>query len=124
MLTGRLRSVRVALRGAGFMLQTQKNACIHAVATVTTVALGVVLGLSAPEWCWIVLAIVAVWVAEALNTAIEMVTDIASPSFHPLAGRAKDVAAAGVLIAVAGAITVGLLVFGPRLYALLARGAA
>jgi diacylglycerol kinase (ATP) len=67
------------------------------------------------EWCWIVLAIVAVWSAEALNTAIEFLTDVASPGFHPIAGRAKDVAAGAVLIAAIGAVAIGVLVLGPHL---------
>jgi diacylglycerol kinase len=49
-----------------------------------------------------VLAIVAVWTAEAMNTAFELLTDLASPTFHPLAGKAKDVAAGAVLISALG----------------------
>ena len=61
----------------------------------------------------------AVWTAEALNTAFEFLTYVASPSFHPLAGHAKDVAAGAVLIAAIGAVVIGLLVFGPHLESLL-----
>ena len=62
-----------------------------------------------------VLAIIAVWTAEALNTAFEALCNVASPEFHPLVERAKDVAAGAVLISAIGAVVVGLLVFGPRL---------
>ncbi len=119
--TGRLRSVKHALRGIGIMLASQHNAWIHAVATVCVGVAGVLFGLSWSEWCWIVLAIVAVWTAEALNTAIEFLTDVASPNFHPIAGKAKDVAAGAVLLAAVGAIIIGLLVFGPRASAMLDR---
>ena len=54
------------------------------------------------------------WTAEALNTAFEFLTDVASPTFHPLAEKAKDVAAGAVLIASAGALVIGALVFVPR----------
>jgi diacylglycerol kinase (ATP) len=54
-------------------------------------------------------------VDEALNTAFEFLTDVASPTFHPVAGKAKDVAAGAVLITAVGAVAIGLLVFGPRL---------
>src|SRR5438132_11832852 len=91
--TGRLRSVWCALKGIAVMLRSQQNAWIHALATVSVCTVGFLFGLSASEWCWIVLAIVAVWTAEALNTAFEFLTDVASPTFHPLAGKAKDVAA-------------------------------
>ena len=50
----------------------------------------------AVEWCIVVLAMAGVWISEALNTAIEAVVDPASPDRHPLAGRAKDVAAGAV----------------------------
>jgi diacylglycerol kinase (ATP) len=65
------------------------------------------------------LAIVSVWTAEALNTAFEFLTDVASPSFHPIAGQAKDVAAGAVLLAAVGAVIIGALVFGPKVVSLL-----
>lgn len=71
--------------------------------------------LTAAEWCWIILAIMAVWTAEALNTALEFLADVASPEFHPLVGYAKDVAAGGVLISAIGSALVGILVLGPHL---------
>lgn len=118
--SGRIRSVKFALRGIRIMVASQHNAWIHAAATVAVVAFGLLVGLSASEWAWIVLAIGAVWTAEALNTAFEFLTDVASPEFHPLAGKAKDVAAGAVLLAALGAAIIGLLVFWPRVVALLA----
>lgn len=112
--TGRLRSVRYAVRGVRIMMATQHNAWIHAVATIAVITLGVVLRLSAAEWSWVVLAIMSVWTAEALNTAFEFLTDVASPEFHPLAEKAKDVAAGAVLLAACGAVAIGLLVLGPH----------
>ena len=114
-LTGRLRSIRFAVRGVRTMIRSQQNAWIHAAATAGVVALALFLRLSAPEWCWIVLAIVSVWTAEALNTALEFLTDVASPTFHPVAGKAKDVAVGAVLLSALGAVVIGLLVLGPHL---------
>jgi diacylglycerol kinase (ATP) len=113
--TGRLRSVRFALRGIALMLRTQHNAWIHAAATLAVIAAGLLLGVTPAEWCWLVLAIVAVWTAEALNTALELLADVASPEFHPLVEQAKDVAAGAVLICALGAAAIGVLVLGPRL---------
>lgn len=113
--TGRLRSIRYAVQGIGTMLRSQHNAWVHAAATAVVVPLGLACGLSAGEWCWVVVAVVAVWAAEAVNTAIELLTDLASPAYHPVAGQAKDVAAGAVLITAAGAVAIGLLVFGPHL---------
>jgi diacylglycerol kinase (ATP) len=112
---GRLKSVRHAVRGIGMMLRSQHNAWLHAFATLCTLLTGALLGLSGGEWCWVVLAIMAVWTAEALNTALEFLADVASPEFHPLVKQAKDVAAGGVLIAAIGSVCIGLLVLGPHL---------
>ncbi len=84
---------------------------------VVVLGLGWWLGLDALRWVVLVLAIGLVWVAEFVNTAIEAVVDMASPEIHPLAGAAKDVAAAAVLLAAITSVVVGLLVLGPPLLA-------
>ncbi len=117
-VSARIRSFRYALRGIWATLSTQHNAWIHAAATTAAVAAGVVLRIDRMEWLAVVLAIMAVWTAEALNTAFEALCNVASPEFHPLVARAKDVAAAAVLISALGAAVIGLVVFGPRLLAL------
>jgi len=61
----------------------------------------------------LVLAIVLVWVAEALNTAFEFLCDVASPEFHPIVKKSKDVAAGAVLFSALGAVIVGIIVFYP-----------
>jgi len=96
------------------MLATQHNAWLHAVATALVCAAGGACRLAPGEWCAVVLAIVAVWMAEGLNTALELLADATSPEFHPLIGQAKDVAAGAVLLAALGAVLIGLLVFGPH----------
>jgi diacylglycerol kinase (ATP) len=113
-ITGRIRSFRFAFSGIGTMLKSQQNAWIHAIATIFVVAAGFVFELTTDEWCWLVLAILAVWTAEALNTAIEFLSDATSQEFNPLVKKAKDVAAGAVLISAIGAIIIGLLVLGPH----------
>lgn len=117
--TGRIRSFKYALVGIWTMLKTQHNAWVHAFATVAVVVAGLVLGLTPAEWCWIALAIVSVWIAEALNTAFEFLADVASPDFHPLVKSSKDVAAGAVLISALGAVVIGLLVLGPHVLKLM-----
>ncbi|MFH2008385.1 MAG: diacylglycerol kinase family protein [bacterium] len=113
--TGRVRSLKHALAGVWTMLRTQHNAWLHALATVAVCVAGFWVGLSRWEWCWIVLAIGAVWTAEALNTALELLADVASPDYHPVVGKAKDVAAGAVLITAVGAVVIAVLVFLPHL---------
>jgi len=120
--TGRLRSVVVAGRGALLMLRSQHNAWIHAVATAGVVGLGLWFRVTAAQWCALILAMMAVWTAEALNTALELLADVASPEFHPLVGKAKDVAAGAVLLSATGAAVIGILILGPHVLTLI-RGA-
>src|SRR6266481_7401611 len=112
--TGRIRSFKCAFRGIWVMIASQHNAWIHAAATIAVVAVSFYFHLSRAEWCWIILAIISVWTAEAFNTAFEFLTDVASPEFHPLAEKAKDVAAGAVLITAIGSALIGIVVFGPH----------
>src|SRR3954468_10781004 len=113
--TGRLRSFTHAFRGVGLMLRSQHNAWVHLAASICVAIAGVALHLSRFDWCWLVLAIVSVWTAEALNTAFEFLCDVASPEFHPTVEKAKDVAAGAVLVSAIGAAAVGGLIFVPHL---------
>jgi diacylglycerol kinase (ATP) len=99
------------------MVTLEHNAWIHFLLTLLVTAAGFFFGFARSEWCWIILAMVAVWTAEALNTAFELLTDLASPEFHPLAEKAKDVAAGAVLIAAIGALIIGILILGPHVVA-------
>ncbi len=114
-VAARVRSFGHALRGIAVLLASQHNAWIHGVATLAVGALAAGLGVSLLGWCALILAMIAVWTAEALNTAFELLCDVASPEFHPLVEKAKDVASGAVLIAAIGAAAVGLLVLGPPL---------
>ena len=110
----RLKSFVWALQGMVHLVRTQPNARIHLLAALGVCIAGAVVGLSRTEWLWITLAIVLVWSAEAFNTALEGLADALHPEQHPEIGRAKDVAAAAVLIAAMGAAVIGMLVFVPH----------
>jgi len=77
--------------------------------------------LTRAEWAILILAAAAVLSAEALNTAVEAAVDLASPDRHPLAARAKDVAATAVLRCAVGAVAAGVaLLYQPAAFAALA----
>lgn len=118
-LRDRLRSFTYAFSGLKILLKTQHNAWIHLVVTGVVLAVGALLRISALEWCVLTLAMASVWITETLNTAIEFLTDLVSPEFHPIAGQVKDLAAAAVLISAMGAAIVGVIVFLPRIIQLL-----
>lgn len=114
-LYDRLKSIKYAFNGIRIMLISEHNAWIHAAATILVCVLSFYLGISRYDWCWIVVAVLLVWAAEALNTAFEFLADVAVPEFHPIVEKAKDVSAAAVLVASIGAIIIGVIILGPYL---------
>lgn len=111
-LRKRFESFRYALNGLRTLLLTQHNAWIHLVATVLVLVLGLVLHIKCYEWIPLIIVISIVWMAEALNTAMEFLCDAAVPEIHPLIEKAKDVAAGAVFMSALSALVVGILVFG------------
>jgi len=71
---------------------------------------------TAIEFVGLVLCFAVVIAAELFNTTLEVLIDYAWPEHHPMIGRAKDVAAAAVLVAAGGAALVGALLFARHLF--------
>lgn len=111
--SGRIRSGMHALDGIAEIMRSQHNAWLHALATCCVLAAGLAFGVSTQEWCFLVVVITGVWVAEALNTAFELLCDVTSPEFHPLVKKSKDVAAGAVLLSAIGAAAIGFIIFMP-----------
>jgi diacylglycerol kinase (ATP) len=115
-VSSRIRAFRYAFAGWWYVLRTQRNAWIHATATVLAVVLGLWLGLNLREWLFIIVAITMVWEAEFINTALEVAVDLASPQQHRLAKIGKDVGAAAVLIAAGSSAVIGIIIYWPLLW--------
>lgn len=118
-LRGRLNSFGYAMKGIAAAFRSERNLQWHGVSAAAVVGLGLYLNLSKLEWGVITTAIGLVWMAELFNTALEVLVNLVSPEYHPLAGKAKDIAAGAVLIASLTAALLGLLVFWPYLPRLL-----
>jgi diacylglycerol kinase len=110
-----VRSFGFAVEGLIVLVRTQPNFWVHVVAAAAALGLGVVLRLSPPELALIVLTAGVVLVVEALNTCLETLCDLVSPTHHPLVKKCKDVSAAAVLISAVAAVGVAALLFLPRL---------
>lgn len=109
---GRLfRSFGCALRGLWACLRTERNLRIHFTAAALVLWLSGYYEFSAAEYAVLILTIGVVIAAELLNTALEVLTDLVSADHHPLAGMAKDAAAAGVLISAIASVGVGVVLF-------------
>jgi diacylglycerol kinase len=115
-LKKRLASFRFAFKGIRVLFASQPNARIHLIAALLAVLAGWYTGISHLEWLILTGWITLVICLEAVNTALEFLTDLVSPQHHPLAGKVKDVAAAAVLLAAAGAVISGGLIFLPKLF--------
>jgi len=118
-IKSRAQSFRHAGRGIYLLWLTQRNFRIHLMAGLAAVGLGCFFRISATEWMVLMAAIFLVLTAEAFNTAVERAVDLLEPGQHSVARDAKDLAAAGVLIASFCSLIVGLILFGPRFWRLL-----
>ncbi len=113
----RLFSFKYAFQGLYDLFRTQPNARIHLAALATVLWAGWYWAIAPLEWTAVVLCFMAVVSLEAVNTALEYLTDLVSPQQHPLAGKAKDAAAAAVLWAALGSAVVAGLIFIPKICA-------
>lgn len=120
--TKAIRSFRFAIAGIGHVIKSENNFRFHLFATFCVLIAAFFLKISQTEWLFIILAIGMVLIAEAFNSAIEKLVDLASPQKQPLAGWIKDVAAGAVLLAAIAAAIIGLVVFVPYILRLLAIG--
>ncbi len=114
-LRKRAKSFSYAFCGMLTLLRDEHNSRIHILAMVAAVTLGLILHLSATEWCVIALCCGGVLMAESMNSAVEAIADLVSPEFHPLIKKAKDVGAVGVLFMAISAVISGLIIFIPKL---------
>ncbi|MEM6879033.1 MAG: diacylglycerol kinase family protein [Bacteroidota bacterium] len=115
----RMEAFGHAFRGMADLISHHPHAKLHLLATLMILFLGILLSFERWEWVAVLICMGLVWTAEALNTALEYLTDLVSPEYHPLAGKAKDMAAAAVLCAALASLVVGLLLAGPKLWQLM-----
>ncbi|OUO19754.1 diacylglycerol kinase family protein [Collinsella sp. An307] len=106
-----LRSFRYALEGFRTAVTTGRNINVQICVGVAALIAGSVLKLDALSWILIILCIGLVLFAELVNTSIEAIVDLATQELHPLAKRAKDIAAASVFTLSVTSAIVGIIVF-------------
>lgn len=107
-----------AFRGCGRAVRGQSSFAVHVTAALAVVAAAAAFRVTPVEWCLLALAIGGVLVAEVFNTAVESLARGPGSRRHPRLRDALDMASAAVLVAAVTAAVVGVVVFGPRLLAL------
>lgn len=105
------QSFRYALEGLVTAVKTERNINVMLLLGAIAVVAGALVGLDPVSWCLIVICCGLVIFAELCNTAMETIVDLATQELHPLAKRAKDIAAASVYVLSITAAVVGCIVF-------------
>ena len=115
-------SVSYAIQGIAYAWQTQQNMRVLTAAGLLILAAAWVCRISALEWLLLVGALFVLLFAEMVNTALEIFADHSTGGAHRAEiKRMKDVAAGAVLITALNAAVVSLVIFLPRVLALLRR---
>ena len=110
-----LISLGHALDGLKSIIKSEPNFIIHVIMGIFVVILGFLLKLASWEWCAVIIMIGMVLTVEGINTSIENLTDLVTKEQNPLAKKAKDTAAAAVLMCSLTATVIGLIIFLPKL---------
>jgi undecaprenol kinase len=103
-----VRRLRFALAGLAHALRTEQSVKAQVVVFILVIVAMLWLRPGALWWALVSVASAGVLATELLNTAIEHLADHLHPEIHPRIRVVKDCAAAAVLIAVLGAIGVGV----------------
>ena len=111
-----IRSFGFSIEGLKYAYTYKQNMFIHCIVTILIIIFGFVLKINSIEWFFVFLFIGLVSAAELFNTAIEALTDLVSPEFHPLAKIVKDTASAAVMMLAFSAFCVGVIIYIPKLY--------
>ena len=112
------KALACAIRGLHHAAKTQRHFRAQLVIGAVALFAAALAGLGALEVAVLAVTTAIVLGAELLNTAIETLTDLVHPDLAPAAAVVKDVSAAAAMTAAGLALTVGVLVFLPRLSAL------
>ena len=109
-----INSFKFAFKGIGSSIKSERNMKIHTTMMLLVIISGIFFNIAIWEWitCFILFGLVIGM--ECVNTAIEIIVDMVSPKYNEAAGRAKDIAAGGVLACAIGAAVAGIFIFLPK----------
>lgn len=108
-----------AVKGIIAVLKTERNFRVHLMFLLVVAACGFFFKISSFEWIAVVIVSGMVFTSEMLNTTIEKTIDYLRPEHHPMAAFIKDAAAGAVLIGAITAVIIGIIIFLPKLLAIL-----
>lgn len=115
-VSGRIKSIGFAVKGAFKLVSTEHSVMVQSSIMVLMIFAGFYFHISREEWMIQTLAFGLVLGIEGLNTAVEKIADFIHPEFHTRIGFIKDIAAGAVLFAAFSALTVGALIYVPKIF--------
>ncbi|WP_396166984.1 diacylglycerol kinase family protein [Flavobacterium sp.] len=115
-VSGRIKSIGFAVKGAFKLVTTEHSIMVQFSIMLLMIFAGFYFHISREEWMLQILAFGLVLGIEGLNTAVEKIADFIHPEFHDRIGFIKDIAAGAVLFAASSALTVGALIYVPKLF--------
>ena len=108
-----IKSFIYAFEDIFYALRDNQNLRTHFIVAIIVISTGVFFKVNRFEMGTIGIMILLVIMAEMINTAIEEIVNLIVNEHRKEAKIAKDVAAGMVLIAVAGSVVAGILIFTP-----------
>ena len=111
------QSFKSAWEGLWFVFKTERNMKLHCLMAAMAIICSLAFKISEIEFIFVIFSIALVFIAEAANTAFELLLDfIHGDKFHPDVKLLKDILAGGVFIAALNAFVIGLIIFIPRIF--------
>lgn len=105
-----LDSWKNAFIGIWYVIKTGTNSKVQMVIAIIVIALGIFFKVSITDWLFLTFAIMLVFIAEVVNTAIEETVNLVTKEFNPIAKIAKDVAAGAVVLSAINAVIIAILI--------------
>lgn len=114
-----LYSFKYAFTGIISSIKKERNMKIHISIMILVILLGIILKIQKIEWIICIILFGLVISLEMINTSIEIVVDMVMPNKNENAKNAKDISAGAVLIVAITSLTIGLIIFIPKIYNIL-----
>lgn len=114
-----IKAAKYSLEGILYFIKDGRNIKIQIVAAILVVIAAIILKVSAIEMAILGLTIFLVFAFEVMNTSIEKLADLYTMEYNLKVKVIKDTAAGAVSLVALGAVIVGVIIFGPKILALL-----
>ena len=110
-----MKSFKYAFTGIHYAFKNEPNLIIHLMLATMVMAASIIFRVTPYEMGILGLTMLMVITTEMVNTAIEKMVDLITKEHRMEAKIAKDVSSGMVLVAAAGSVIIGLLIFVPHI---------